>query len=407
MRKQTFNLVLAMLLSASSVAQIIFEKGYFIDESNQKTECLIKNIDWKNNPKVFKYKRSQDQAVQKASIESVKEFAIGDDVKYIRVNVAVDRSSDEVNSMSYDREPVFREERVLLKVLIEGKASLFQYKDGDLTRFFYKMDGAEIQPLVYKRYLDGNKIEQNNLFRQQLLADLKCPSIAWEDVESLEYANLGLEDVFIQYNECQDAIYTKYGANEKKDLFNLTIRPGFNHSHLIMKSASSDLPDIDFDKNTNFRLGLEAEFILPYTNNKWGLFIEPTYRYYQAEQTIADDNVVGKLLVSKVDYRAVELPLGARHYFFLNHKTKLFTDVFSLFDFHTNSYYRFERIDGSKLNSLKVLSNLYFGLGVGLKQQDKYSFGMRYHLNREIFANFLAWDSRYQTFSIYFGYAVF
>ena len=46
------------ILATNCCAQISFEKGYYIDNSNQKVDCLIKNVDWKNNPTSFEYKLS-------------------------------------------------------------------------------------------------------------------------------------------------------------------------------------------------------------------------------------------------------------------------------------------------------------------------------------------------------------
>ena len=57
MRKQILVLAFITISCLQSYSQIIFENGYFIDESNNRIECLIKNIDWKNNPTEFEYKR--------------------------------------------------------------------------------------------------------------------------------------------------------------------------------------------------------------------------------------------------------------------------------------------------------------------------------------------------------------
>jgi len=39
-----------------SQAQIKFESGYFIDKDGKRTDCLIQNRGWKNNPTEFHYK---------------------------------------------------------------------------------------------------------------------------------------------------------------------------------------------------------------------------------------------------------------------------------------------------------------------------------------------------------------
>lgn len=121
MKKQIFFLCLSMLLSINSFSQIIFENGYFINDSNQKIECIIKNIDWKNNPTMFEYKLSQDAITQNASIEDVREFAISGVSKYIRAKVKIDKSSDGLGEMSSERNPIYQEESLFLKVLVEGR----------------------------------------------------------------------------------------------------------------------------------------------------------------------------------------------------------------------------------------------------------------------------------------------
>lgn len=45
-------------------AQSIFERGYFIDTTNHKIDCLIKNVGWKNNPSDFEYKLDENGTVR-------------------------------------------------------------------------------------------------------------------------------------------------------------------------------------------------------------------------------------------------------------------------------------------------------------------------------------------------------
>ena len=82
MKKQLLFLLIT-ILSFNCYSQISFEKGYYIDNSNQKTNCLIKNIDWKNNPTQFEYKLSENSESKKKTIESIKEFGINNISKYI------------------------------------------------------------------------------------------------------------------------------------------------------------------------------------------------------------------------------------------------------------------------------------------------------------------------------------
>ena len=124
MKKHLLITALLTILSFSLYSQIVFENGYFINESNQKVNCLIKNVDWRDSPTEFEYKISQNEPVQKASIQTIKEFGINGISKYIGANVNIDRSGDELINMNSQKNPIFQEERLFLKVLIDGKASL-------------------------------------------------------------------------------------------------------------------------------------------------------------------------------------------------------------------------------------------------------------------------------------------
>ncbi len=407
MRKQLLFLALLSFLSIESYSQIVFENGYFINESNQKTNCLIKNIDWKNNPTEFKYKSTQDAAIQKADIRTVKEFGINGVSKYIRALVKIDKSSDNINEMGSDRNPVFQEEELYLKVLVEGKASLLLYEHGNLTRFFYKTNESKINQLVYKQYLLNDNIAQNIYFRQQLYIGLKCQMITLKDVKSIKYNKRDLERIFIKFNECTNSNYINYGSKQKKDLFNLSFRLGLNSSSLTIQNPILNLRDTDFGYKFNFRFGIETEFILPYNKTKWSVILEPTYQYYESEISQETNNVSGGTLVSSVNYHSIELPVGLRHYFYLNDDSKIFANISYIFDFTGNSSIEFSRSDGSMFNKLEVISRRNLALGIGYKYKDRYGLEIRYLTNRDILGDYFYWNSSYRTFSIIFGYSLF
>ncbi len=44
--KKQYLLFLAIIYSFSSYGQILFEQGYYINNSNEKIDCFIKNNDW-------------------------------------------------------------------------------------------------------------------------------------------------------------------------------------------------------------------------------------------------------------------------------------------------------------------------------------------------------------------------
>ena len=92
-----------ILLSLNCYAQVTYEKGYFINNANQKIHCLIKNVDWRNNPTAFEYKLSENDTSQIANIKTVKEFGVTHFSKYVRRTVNIDRYSVDINELSKKR----------------------------------------------------------------------------------------------------------------------------------------------------------------------------------------------------------------------------------------------------------------------------------------------------------------
>ncbi|MCD8541001.1 MAG: hypothetical protein LRY55_15520, partial [Leadbetterella sp.] len=134
--------ILLFCLSASLCnAQITYEKGYFVDNDGRKKNCLIRNVEWLNNPVKFEYKLTENAEKQVAVIDSVAEFGSEGSFKYIRRYAVIDTSSTtNLKFASVNRNPEYRSSG-FLKVLEEGDASLYTYRFGVETRYFYSFEG--------------------------------------------------------------------------------------------------------------------------------------------------------------------------------------------------------------------------------------------------------------------------
>ncbi|MGB2416649.1 MAG: tRNA modification GTPase [Flavobacteriaceae bacterium] len=392
MKKQIL-LLLTTILSLNSYSQINFDKGYFINDSNQKVDCLIKNIDWKNNPTEFEYKLTNNSDTQKATIKTVKEFGIYNMSKYVRYSVKIDRSSDLINKMSNVKNSVFKEEELFLKVLIEGKANLYSFEDSNLKRYFYSLDNSNVEQLIFKQYINSdNQVGTNKKYKQQLWDNLKCSSFEMDKIKKMEYKKKELVSFFEEYNKCNNQEFIKYEEKQKRDLFNLSIRPGLNSSSLVIYNSSSSLRRTDYGNKMTFRIGLESEIVMGFNKNKWAILIEPTYQYYKAEE-----EPVTNLSNTNVDYKSIEVPVGLRHYFFLNKSSKIFI----------NGSFISEIILDSKVRNLDVKSDVNFAMGLGYNYNNMYSVELRYQTNRDVLKNYMFWNSEYKTISVIFGYTLF
>ncbi|MCF7559965.1 PorT family protein [Sabulilitoribacter multivorans] len=407
--KKNYLLFLLIILSTNTYSQISFEKGYFINNSNQKIDCLIKNIDWKNNPIQFEYKLSDNGETKTGTIQSVKEFGIGNYSKYVRSNVKIDRSSKNTNYLNYSKNPIFKEEVLYLKLLVEGKANLYLYEDKNLKRFFFNYDNSAIEQLIFKKYkTTNNKIGTNDSYKQQLWSNLKCKDISIKIINNIDYKENELLDFFVKYNQCSNSESLIIKQKQKQDLFNLTLRPGVKSTSLSINNRNANLSDVNFENKLGLRLGLEAEFIMPFNKNKWALIIEPTYQYYKSEKTIMVnpfDLVIPQEIIYKIDYKSIEFPVGIRHYFFLKNNSKIFVNGSFVLDFNVGnsslSITNTSLIEGPNVIEIKTRNNLAFGFGY--KHNDKYSVELRYFTNRD----FRYWESDYNSFSIIFGFTLF
>jgi len=104
----TFSLL--FFFEVYSFSQIEYNLGYYIDNYGKRNECLIENFDWKNNPKGISFKMEQSDFPKETNILSIKEFEIYNFSKYIRAYTKIDRSSQDINKLSSDKNPVLNDE---------------------------------------------------------------------------------------------------------------------------------------------------------------------------------------------------------------------------------------------------------------------------------------------------------
>jgi hypothetical protein len=399
------------MVTITSYAQIKYESGYFINNEGQKTNCLIRNMDWKENPTGFSYKLSPEATARTLTVDSVMEFGIYNESKFKRFTVDIDRSVDgiDLNSMGTDKEPKFKKETLFLKPLIESKASLYYYEGGNIIRYFFTVDNSNVKQLVYKQYQDAEtSIKKNNEYKTQLWTNLQCPQLTMGDIESTEYQTEDLVKIFNIYNQANGAVPIINGGNKsvKRDWFNLNIRPGIVRSSLetySMNLGSNSNIYADFGTKETFRFGAEAEFILPFNKNKWSFFIEPTYRDYKSTYS----TVINPLLNRNTDtydinYQTIEVPFGVRHYLFLNDHSKLFVNLSYTVHFFVGAYYK---VDGQNYpGDLNPTNSYQLGFGYSYK---KFSIETRFEPSKEII-NYSFWTSSiYKNFSVIFGYNLF
>lgn len=407
MRKRAAFLLSSVLISVCGYSQIMFQKGYFINNNDEKVECLIKNVDWMDNPKEFEYRITDSSEILYGSLANTKEFTIFESKnRYYRATVDIDRSSDIVESLSDVKNPIFNQEQLFLKVILEGKASLFAYEQGSLRRYFYKMaNSRDIRQLVFKDYKTSDKkIHVNNQYKQQLWNDLACQTLPRSSFDRLQYKEKALLDLFVKYNQCQEASYEIVYITPKGDLFDLNLRVGLSYSSLSVSSESFSTLDTEFDAELSPRIGLEAEIIMPFNNNKWSFIAEPTYQLYKTEKIKPDTNPFAPNRIAIVEYESIEFPIGIRYYIFFRQKSKIFINASYIFDFDFSSQVGF--VNQASTREIEIMSGSSLVYGIGYNFNKKCLIEIRYG-SRNILKRDLGWQSNYNVFSFILGYRLF
>jgi hypothetical protein len=127
--KKNYPFLIIACISLQMYAQVKFQKGYYISDGDIRTECFIKNTDHFSNPTSFLFEINEgDSNTGIGDLSSVKEFGIDNVMKFRKAIVDVDMSDNDLKYMGENRKPEWKERTLFLKVLIEGSATLYEYR---------------------------------------------------------------------------------------------------------------------------------------------------------------------------------------------------------------------------------------------------------------------------------------
>jgi hypothetical protein len=297
---------------------------------------------------------------------------------------------------------------------LRGKLIFFLYKERKIEKYFFNVDDSNVEQLIFKKYIvhlkNKDELRINNHYRQQLFSSLKCQTFKKNRIESLKYKKSSLISIFIDYNNCKNSAVINYeGKRKKRDLFNLTIRPRYFFSSLVVQK-SSDIANGSFDFGSQNKLewGVEMEFILPFYKNEWSIIVEVNNReYIVKDKTFDADFVTYGELTGDVSLLSLELPLGIRHYYFLNEDSKIFANLSYIFSLSRDNSLTFKRKNNSKYKKFSPIYLQDFSLGVGYNYKKILSLEMRYNINGDGLWRHNTWSTDYQILSVILGITVF
>ena len=319
--------VLTLVFSCFSFSQINFEKGYIIDKNNNKKECLIKNEDWLHSPTEFKYKLNQNSEIIIGNLNTISEFSIENEFKYLNVNVKIDKFNNEPKNVEFNkRNPEYINTAVFLKVLIDDNYKLYGYRENNHISFFIKDDAGQFQQLIYKKYLDDiGQLVTNNLYKQQLSKYLSKEKLDLSVFENLNYSQSDFEKLFKKVG-AKSIISDKVRKSKSKNSFRIYLQPGINSVSPTV-SYSNGYERFVFNSKSKVYImpSVEIEYNLSFNKNKWSAVLDFNNFAYNFEGIgkYSMGNYTSDIGV-KMDYKSNDIGIGVKHYMFLNDKSAIF-----------------------------------------------------------------------------------
>lgn len=394
-------LLLFIAIHSIVLAQKTYNQGYYIDNNNNKTECLIRSGAWQNNSEQFRYKLNENSSEEVKTIEEVKEFYISNEAKFKRFTVEIDQSSTLMNQLSESANPEWATETIFLKVLVEGEINLYEYQDSNIKKYFFSIgshDNAE--QLMYREYRVNNGIRENNHYRQQLYNLMKNKINSVNRFEIISYKKNSLTKLFLEYNgdKAKDLSQKDFSGS-----LNIKITAGLVPSSLTVNNNVISYGTFDFGSKISYRVGAEIEYIMPFNKNKWGIFLNPNYYWFNGDGSSSRSDY-------SIKYHNVEIPFGIRYYFYLNTDTKFYINPIVNYTISLNS----SKLEYTAINNRETILELpignerttTFAFGTGFAYKS-FSIEGRFHIAKNILRNYNSWDSELKTFDIILGYKIF
>lgn len=321
-------LVLIGLSSYTATAQIKFKKGYIITKDGEKINCFIKDKEWSYDPPTYTYKRTKEGTVSTIDTKNIKELKIANRV-FVRKLVDIDVPANGTYSVKLSKETKTVSKELLLERIVNGDVKLYIYTKNNFKKFFFEKNNKVVQ-LLYKKYLDDNKIKEDNLFRKQLWNNFKCEGDKISDFSRVDYTRKELVAILVKYSKCTNL--TVEVSKEKKasfkELVNISPKLGVSLLNTTMKPLYLSGEFTTKINAITISYGGEIEFFLPLFNKK--LSVVGSYLAYDFDDSLTyTNNGIRPHLngTTNIDYQSSNLSIGLRYYFYLKNEDQLFTSL--------------------------------------------------------------------------------
>tara|TARA_R110002124_G_scaffold195520_1_gene362593 strand:+ start:25919 stop:27133 length:1215 start_codon:yes stop_codon:yes gene_type:complete len=310
-------------LSVSSVfGQDLFEKGFLVKHSGERVEVFIDIYPLYTYPDSIRYKKTRKSEVEIGTTDDISFFQVSN-FRFIRFNGYIDFNLKPTSNPQPDLNPT----DIFIRQELTGAVNLYEYRLEDKQIFFYAFKDKDPQQLFNIEFIrpDG-VVSINRLFRSQLQETLTCNQIKNSDIENLSYDINDLKEIISKYNSCKNSETVTYSGPSpiSTKYLNIAILAGNTTYSIVSTTQINNILLSKFKGNAIPNLGLELEYLFPFSKNKFSLWGRVDYK------NITDTGVAtieGQQDTSSLSYQTIESSFGGRWYFNRSNILKVFADV--------------------------------------------------------------------------------
>lgn len=418
---RNFTLFFVCLLTSTVFAQKTFSPGYYINQLGQKVVGFIEDKNPYNNPEKIVFKTSLESEAVEIAMLNISEYKIDEDFKYVKYFVQYDIdqviNKDPINRLTKD--PKLQEKDMLLRVLVEGTATLYQAVINDCV-FYYIKTKEDLVPqlLIFRKYKFDYKIVENNEFRKQLYEKLRNNSTQIKEFYAVKYQQEALVELFKSINTKDSSLVLQNVSEERsKNKFNYRILTGTSNLEMSYRyMISGDLKPTG-SAVFNPILGVEVSNVLGLTTRRSEIF----GRFFYQKLTVASEQVTEyasykRTLRLEADLSTLNASLGYRYALLKKVKSKLVLDSsvgISTVVGGTNELIDSYVYSGSnpanpsaQRQNFDVLKrpDLIATLGVGYIFKEKYSFHFELSAPKDYLSKYRNFLGQITCFNLLFSY---
>jgi hypothetical protein len=298
-----FVIVLSLLFIPQSInAQNNFIPGEIASVYGDTLQGRIDFRDWNRTPSEIRFTQSTPEDARTYSADDIQYFKVADQ-KYVSRKVTIDETPIKVSQV---REilPSTREERVFLKVLVQGELSLYQYRQHRVN--FYIEEEQEVIELISREYVVNVGgafvlVDRDEEKYIQQLDELKtdCSQIS---KRRIDYNENKLSRFVVScnvYNETGELVYLPDTETIKVSVIPYIGFGTNNVEYTAREGAGQD--EFESMKASSTMIGLKLLFTLPGELDKRAVTVALDYINFKVKDEMVFD-----------DFNSVNFRLGYR-----------------------------------------------------------------------------------------------